>query len=154
MNTTFTKEISIQADVNSTWDAISQTGFVKDFLPEVKKDLQGMGEYVRRTHPNAEQLGPDYVVPGQAMGWSAGAGTTIRLPRKDVQANIESVDIRIEGQGQFTQVTIEVNYAPEFGQYFFLAHRCVRGLFGMKLTVLKEDLEKNAPQLDWVPAFA
>ena len=87
------------------------------------------------------------------MGWSTGAGTVIRLPRKDVAANIEHVDIRIEGRGEYTQVTFAVQYAPQFGKHYFLAHRCVRGLFNLKLNVLKKDLEAQQ-QTDWVPAFA
>lgn len=154
MNTTFTKEITIRADAATTWAAMNQTRFVKDFLPEVKKDLQGMGEYVLRTHPNADQVAPDYVASGEAMGWSTGAGTAIRLPRKDVEANIESVDIRVEDQGEYTKVRIEVNYAPDFDKHFILAHRCVRGLFGMKLNVLKKDLESSSKQIDWMPAFS
>ena len=154
MNTTYTKQISIKADAETTWKAITETRFVQDFLPEVKKDLQGMGEYIRRTHPNATLVAPDYVAPGQAMGWSTGAGTDIRLPRKDVEAHIESVEVRIEGRGEYTQVTFEVQYAPEFGKHYFLAHRCVRGLFDLKLNVLKRDLETDKTQIDWMPAFS
>ena len=150
---TYTKEITVKADRDTTWNAITQTRFVQDFLPEVKKDLSGMGEYIRRTHPNATLIAPDYVAPGQAMGWSAGAGTAIRLPRKDVEANIESVEIRLEAQGETTKVTFAVQYAPQFGKHYFLAHRCVRGLFNLKLNVLKKDLEAQQ-QTDWVPAFA
>ena len=154
MNTTYSKVITIKADADSTWDAITRTRFVQDFLPEVKKDLSGMGDYIRRTHPNATLVAPEYVVRGQAMGWSAGAGTVIRLPRKDVEANIENVEIRIEAQGEYTKVTFEVQYAPELGKHYFLAHRCVRGLFGMKLDVLKKDLETSKAQIDWMPAFS
>ena len=153
MNTTYTKEVSIHADQATTWEAINQTRFVKDFLPEVQKDTDGFGEYVRQTHRRIDQVGPDYVAPGHAMGWSAGAGTAIRLVRKDVEANIESVDIQVEGQGEYTKVRIEVNYNPEFGNRYFLARRCVRGLFGFKLDILKKDLETNN-KIDWVPAFA
>ena len=154
MNTTYTKQVTIHADQESTWQVITQNSFVQDFLPEVKKDLTGMGKYVCQTHPRLRQAGPGYVAPGQAIGWNAGAGTAIRLPRKDVAANIESVDITVEGQGEYTKVTIEVNYNPQFGNRFFLARRCVRGLFGLKLQVLKKDLEKNTKQADWNPAFA
>ena len=154
MNTFYSKEITIKADADTTWDAITQSRFVKDFLPEVKKDLQGMGEYIRRTHPNAALVAPDYVAAGEAMGWSTGAGTAIRLPRKDVEANIDSVDIRVEGRGQYTKVAIEVHYNPVFGERYFLARRCVQGLFGMKLDVLKKDLETSKTQIDWMPAFS
>ena len=153
MKTTYTKEITIAADVATTWDAITAPRFVKDFLPEIKKDLQGMGEYVKATHPRMNHVGPDYVAHEEAIGWSAGAGTAIRLPRKDVEANIEAVDIQVEGQRGFTKVRIDVQYAPEVGNRYILARRCVRGLFGMKLDVLKKDLEKHT-EIDWVPAFA
>ena len=153
MNTHYRKEVSIHADQAVTWAAITQTRFVQDFLPEIKKDLDIMGEYVRHTHPRSDQVGPDYVAPGQAIGWSTGAGTAIRLPRKDVEANIESVDIKVEGQGEYTKVTIEVNYRPELGNRFVLARRCVRGLFGMKLDILKKDLEANT-ETQLIPAFA
>ena len=154
MNTIYQAQTTIHADVETTWAAISEARFVQDFLPEVKKELGGMGEYVRRTHRRAGEIGPDYVAPGQAMGWSQGAGTAIRLPRKDVDAHIESVDIRVEAQGEYTRVTIDVEYAPKFGERYFLARRCVRGLFGFKLQVLKKDLETKQTKIDWVPAFA
>ena len=153
MNMTYTKQVSIHADQETTWAAITQARFVQDFLPEVQKDLTGMGEYVQQTHPSKDQVGPDYVAPGQAIGWSAGAGTAIRLPRKDVNGNIESVDIKMESQGETTKVSIEVNYQPELGKRLLLARRCVRGLFGMKLDVLKKDLEANS-ETQFVPAFA
>lgn len=154
MNITHKTTIKIQADQMQVWEAITQTRFVQDFLPEVKKDLTGMGEYVRNTHQNTQRVLPAYAVTGKNIAWNAVNGTTIALPRKDTQANIEMVDIQLQAQGDFTKVTIEVNYNPKFGKNFFETQRCLRGLFGIKLNVLKQELEADLQEdYNWAPAF-
>ena len=79
-----------------------------------------------------------YAISGQAIGWNKVAGTDIRLPRKDVNANIDAVDIKLEELGNYTKVIVVVTYDPRIvDKHFILAHRCIRGLFGIKLNVLK-----------------
>jgi len=154
MNMTHTAKATIQADVDTIWEAITETDFVKDFLPEVRKNLQAMGEYAQATHRNAQQVLPAYAVPGQAIGWNAVTGTTIALPRKDTPANIEAIDIQLEKNARGTKVTIEVQYNPKLGENLFETRRCLKGLFGIKLNVLKQDLEADQAPAHWMPAFA
>lgn len=154
MNTSYKTKIKVHADIASTWNAISRTNFAKDFFPEIKKDLSVMGEYVRSTHKNAGQTNPDYMIPRQAIGWTTGGGTRIELPRKDLHANIESIDVQLIDDGNNTVVTVEIIYAPDFDRNFLFAHRCVRGLTNIKLAVLKQDLEANNHQAGWETALA
>ena len=154
MNTTYKTQIKVQADINSTWNAVTQSSFAKAFFPEIKKDLTCMGEYVRKTHKNAEQVLPSYMIPHRAIGWTTGAGTTIELPRKDVHANIESIDLQLDEQGNNTIVSIEVVYAPNIDKHFFFTNRCVKGLMDIKLAVLKQDLETDSHQAGWEAALA
>ena len=154
MKTTYKAQITVQTDVEEAWNAITQKNFVKEFFPEIKKDISNLGEYVLRTHKNLEQLAPSYMVLNQAIGWANSGTTEIKLPRKDVDANIESIDILLINKGEYTTVKVEVNYSPKIGKNFFLAHRCVRGLIAIKLAVLKKDLELNNNQIGWSPAIA
>ena len=64
------------------------------------------------------------------------------------------VEIQLEADGASTKVTILVAYNPKLGKNFFRTHRCVRGLFNIKLDVLKKYFETNFKEVDWVPAFA
>ena len=154
MNTFFKTHVTVQTDIESTWNAVTQPDFIKEFFPEVKKDLSCMGEYVRNKHQNAGQESPEYMIPYRAMGWTSGAGTVIKLPRKDVHANIESMDIQFTAKGGYTTVSIEVVYAPNFDKHFFFAHRCIRGLMNIKLAALKQDLESDHHQTGWETALA
>ena len=149
---THTAKVTINADITTTWDAITENGFVKDFLPEVQKDITGMGEYVQRTHQNATRVMPAQVTPGQFIAWTTQAGTRIELPRQDTQANIQAVEIQLKEKGVFTEVTIEVNYNPDMNTKVFETRRCLKGLFGIKLNVLKNDLEAEQ-HMQWAPAF-
>lgn len=154
MNTTYTAKTTINADIEDTWEAITQPNFVKEFLPEIKKNMNELSAYVRNTHRNAESVQPTYAVRGQAIGWNKVAETDIRLPRKDVNANIDAVDIKLEERGNYTRVIVEVTYNPRIGKNFMLAHRCIRGLFGIKLNVLKKELEADTNRTQLTPAFA
>lgn len=154
MNTTYTAQTTIYTDIEDTWEAITQPSFVKEFLPEIKKNLTELGTYVRNTHSSVDRVQPCYAIPGQAIGWNKVAGVDIRLPRKDVNANIDAVDIKLEEHGNNTRVIIEVTYNPRFGKHFILAHRCIRGLFGIKLNVLKNELEANNDRAQLTPSFA
>ena len=154
MNLTHTAKMTIQADADTIWEAITRNDFVKDFLPEVRKNIQTMGDYAQATHRNAKDVLPAYAVTGQAIGWNTVTGTTIALPRKDTPANIEAIDIQLNETARGTTVTIEVEYNPEFGQNFFETRRCLKGLFGIKLNVLKRNLEVEPQTVYVAPAFA
>lgn len=154
MNITHTAKATIQADVDAIWEAINQADFAKDFLPEVRKNIETMGIYAQAAHRNAKQVLPAYAVTGQAIGWNKVNGTDIELPRKDTVANIEAIDIRLEEKRNGTKITIEVQYNPKLGENFFETRRCLKGLFGIKLNVLKKDLEVDRQAAVWAPAFA
>ena len=77
MHINYKTKTTIHADPEVVWAAITETDFTKDYFPEIKKDLSAMGEYVQRTHQRRDTVSPDYVIPGQAMGWTNGA---VRAP--------------------------------------------------------------------------
>ena len=154
MNTTYKTKTTINASIENAWEAVTHVTFVKEFLPEIKKNINKVSPYVRATHRNAEHVQPCYAVYGQAIGWNKVAGTDIRLPRKDVNANIDVVDIRLEERGKNTRVIVEVTYNPTLGKNYLLAHRCIRGLFGIKLNVLKKELEACTDYTQQTLAFA
>ena len=153
MNTIYKTQMTVHADVENVWDAITQQRFVKDFFPEIKKDLSNLSDYVFRTHKNTERLLPAYMLPNHVIGWAKGGATDIRLPRKDVNANIKTIDIELIAKGENTKIKIEVDYSPKFDKNFFLAHRCVRGLMEIKLAILKQEIEANNNQ-GWTSEFA
>ncbi len=153
MNTRHTSRITVNTDIESVWNAVTHTGFIKNFFPEIQKDLSEMGEYVRATHRSPNNVLPDYSTPQRALGWTSGAGLHITLPRKDVQANIESIDICLESKGDKTRIMIATVYAPRLDKNFRLAHRCIRGLMNIKLAVLKRDLEADRNPVAWEAAL-
>ena len=64
------------------------------------------------------------------------------------------MDIELTDRGDYTEVTIEVNYQPRLDRMFFETRRCLNGLFNIKANVLKNDLETNQETEVFVPAFA
>lgn len=153
MNTQYKSQIMVYTDVESAWNAVTQANFIKNFFPEIKKDLSKMGQYIQTMHRNPNEIAPVYMIPRRALGWTSGAGIQIELPRKDVQANIESIDIRLESKGAKTQIVIETVYAPKLDRNIWFAHRCIRGLMNIKLAVLKRDLEANRNHVSWEAAL-
>ena len=153
MKTTYTAKATIKAKIEDTWETISQPSFVKDFLPEIKKTTHELSPYICNKHRNTKSVQPSYAVFCQAIGWNKVAGTDIRLPRKDVKANIDAVDIELEERGNNTRVIVEVTYNPRLGKNYLFAHRCVRKLFNIKLNVLKQELETNIDRIQLSPAF-
>ena len=154
MYTTYKAHTTIEASTKAVWNAITRQSFIKEFLPEVKNSIRPKGEYTLSTYCHASLVLPSYADHGQVIGWVSGPSNTIRLSRKDIEANIEVVEIQLEADGSSTKVTILVAYNPKLGKNFFRTHRCVRGLFNIKLDVLKKYFETNFKEVDWVPAFA
>jgi hypothetical protein len=152
MKTIYRAHKIIHASAAGVWDAITEESFVKEFLPEVKKEGKASSPYIQATHQNGSVVLPSYAVKGQSIGWNSGAGKVIRLPRKDTTANIEAVDIHLDAFEGYTKVTIEVSYDPKFGKRFFSTRRCVAGLFNNKLNVLKQDIESYFKHIQWAPA--
>lgn len=154
MNVIYRTKTVVPADIETLWNYLIQPGFVKDFLPEIKRDLSGSSEYVYRSHRNEARTLPSYAVPYQNIGWVSGSGVTIRLPRKDVDAAIEAVTVLLKGKGNKTKVTLEVNYNPSIGKHFIFVSRCVRALFTAKLRVLKQDFDAQYEPVDSLYATA
>ena len=115
--------------------------------------MSEVSQYVRNTHRSTQCIQPSYTVHGEAIGWNKVAGTDICLPRKDVKANIDAIDIKLEDQGNTTKVIFEITYNPQVGKNYLLAHRCIRGLFNIKLNVLKRDLEADTNRVQLTPEF-
>ena len=93
------------------------------------------------------------MIPYRAIGWTTGAGTAIDLVRKDLHANIESIDFQLIDKENHIVVAVEVTYAPDRDRKFFFTHRCIRGLINIKLAVLKQDLDTNKHYTGWEPAL-
>ena len=152
MKTTYRAHKIIYASAAGVWDAITEESFVKEFLPEVKKNGEASSPYIQATHQNGSVVSPSYAVKGQSIGWNSGAGKVIRMPREDSPVNIEAVDIHLNAFKDHTKVTIEVSYDSKSGNRFFAAHRSVAGLFNNKLNVLKRDIESYFQHIQWGPA--
>lgn len=153
MKSTYKAKTTIYAEPDAVWAAMTETDFTKDYFPEIKKDLSAMGEYVQRTHQRRDTVSPDYAIPGQAMGWTTGASTKIRIPRKDVEANIQAIDVQIVLRGENTQIAIEVTFDPEFNTNLVFVCHCVRAMVNAKLKALKQDIETNC-RVDWDAVMA
>ena len=154
MNTEFTAQITVYADIETVWRSLTQADFIKEYFPEIKKNLSGMGKYIQSTHPNPKLTSATYLIPRRAIGFTSGAGIDITLPRKDLQANIESIDIQLKEKGGTTKIKMAVVYTAGLGRSFFLVHRCIRGLMNIKLAVLKQDIESDYKLLSWTNALA
>jgi hypothetical protein len=62
---TFKAQTTINVDSNTAWDAFSSTRFVKDFLPEIYKDILGLNLFYLARHKNGLEVTPAYVVPNR-----------------------------------------------------------------------------------------
>jgi len=140
---TFKAQTTINVDSNTAWDAVSSTRFVKDFLPEIYKDILGLNLFYLARHKNGLEVTPAYVVPNKTIHWNSNANTAIELARRDLKVNIKHVEINIEKGNHATNVSIEVEYDSRFGANFMLIRKIIKSLFSYKLTVLKADLETN-----------
>lgn len=144
MSTRYITQTKITADPPQVWQAITQCDFVKNYLPEIKRDFNNLKPTAPLyRHKNLDKLLPAYVVQGKAISWDSNANTTIKLTRSDLNANIRSVDIDITAADGYTNVNIEVNYKPKLDKNFFLTHASVHNLFNHKLQVLKQDIESK-----------
>ena len=59
MKTTYTAKTTIHALISKILgNAITQPSFVKEFLPEIKKNMNEVSTYILNRHPNAERVQP------------------------------------------------------------------------------------------------
>ena len=141
MNITYKSQITINADIDAAWALVTQQNFVKDYFPEIKKNTVQMGQYIQSTHKNPYEIFPDYMIPNRSMGWTTGAGIKISLPRKDVEANIQAIDITFQRHGKDTQISIEVTFEPIFNKNIVFAAYCIRNMVKAKLRAFKQDID-------------
>ena len=144
MSSCYISKIKIAVEPSQIWLTIIQQDFVRHFLPEINRDFSNVkSETPLYFHLNPNKLLPAYVIPGITISWDNNANTAIRLIRKDLNANISSIDIDLAAADGYTKVTLEVNYKPKLDANFFLTHASVRSLFSNKLRVLKNDIESK-----------
>jgi len=143
MMRTFKAHTTIAANKDTTWNAVSSSCFVKDFLPEVYKDISGLSFSYLAMHKNDLVVMPAYVVPTKTIHWNNNSTTSIKLARNDLNVTIDHIEISLEAKGDSTIVMIEVEYDSRLGAEFMLIKNIIQTLFSHKLTILKQDLEKN-----------
>ena len=138
---TFKAQTDIAIDSSVVWNTIKDRQFVKDFLPEIYKDISGMSLAEFALDKNGFDVMPSYAVPNKTIHWQNNGQTVIELTRQDLQLTIDHVEINIVSNTNSTTVEITVEYDSPFGANFMLVHKIIKTLFSHKLTVLKEDLE-------------
>ena len=136
-------QINLIATVDEVWKTIIEPDFARDFLPEISRDTSNLSLFKLANHKNPLNLMPAYMVRNKTISWDCIANTSIKLARKDLDVEINNIDITLQDNKYNTLVTIEVNYASKLNSKFLLAERIIKGLFSHKLEVLKQDLELN-----------
>lgn len=138
---TFKAQTDIAIDSSVVWNTIKDRQFVKDFLPEIYKDISDMSLAEFALDKNGFDVMPSYAAPNKTIHWQNNGQTVIELTRQDLQLTIDHVEINIVSNTNSTTVEITVEYDSPFGANFMLVHKIIKTLFSHKLTVLKEDLE-------------
>lgn len=126
---TFKTQKAMPADIDNVWAEITQADFVKQFLPEVSS---------KKGHTQAS-----YAVPGKVIAWHQNNNLTIKMNNKDLNVDIESIEITLSEQGNQTVASLEVEFHVEINTKALHALRAIRALFHKKLVVLKQDFEHN-----------
>ena len=153
MNITYNASTTVHENQEMVTNFFKQADITKAYFPEVKKDISAMGQYVRIKHANPTQVFPDYIVASDGFGWTAGAGTQIRIPRKDVPVNITAIDVEYNRHGENTQITIAVTFNAKFNTGLPLAIRCIQAMVKAKLNAFKRDINTGYAE-GWEPCFA
>jgi hypothetical protein len=138
---TFKAQTDIAIDSSVVWNTIKHRKFVKDFLPEIYKDILGMSLAKLALHKNGLDVMPSYVVPDKTIHWHNSGQTVIELTRSDLPVMIDHVEINMKAVGDTTAVDIVVEYNSPIGANFMLINKIIKTLFSHKLAVLKQDLE-------------
>ena len=151
MNITYTTSATVYADQETVSNFFEQADVIKEYFPEIKKDISAMGEYVQFTHSNPALVCPDYQVAG-GFGWTAGAGIQIRLPRKDIAADITALDIEYAPRGHHTHIKIAVTFNAKFNKTLPLVLRCIQAMVKAKLNAFEQDIKVDY-RTSWEPSF-
>ena len=143
MNTKYKAHKTIKADIEEVAAFLAQDDMAQNYFPEVRKDTSGMSEYIHKCHKHLDHVFPDYQVPCQGLKWSTGNNTCIRLPRKDINANICSIEVEYKTIGANTEIQIQVVFRSTINLTGILAAYHVHMMVANKLTAIKRDIEAN-----------
>ncbi len=138
---------TISADREAVEDFFKQPNLAKDYFPEVQKRVNSVGAY-RLAAPVITAANRPDCYSANGFGWIVGSGTRIDLPRRDINANILTIDVEYKQSGRKTIVSILVKFDPTPGFKGLsgarsLAASHVRMMVSRKLTAIKRDVEAN-----------
>ncbi len=143
---TYKAQSHIAVSREDVWATISQSNFVKDFLPEIGRDICKLTLFTLAMHKHPFDVMPAYMVPNKIISWDVVANTAIELTRKDLSADIKHIDLTLQANGDDTVVSFEVHYKTRLNASFLQTERAIRGLFNQKLKVLEQDLATLQPR--------
>ena len=86
---------------------------------------------------------PAYAVPTKTIHWNNNSSSSIKLAWNDLNVTIDHIEISLQAKDDSTIVVIEVEYDSRLGAESMLIKNIIQTLFSHKLTILKQDLEKN-----------
>ena len=137
----FKIQTEIHVDKSNTWNVVSNSFFVRDFLPEIYKNVVALNFPCLTVQKNGLDILPAYVIRNNRIHWKRNEGTGIKLTKSSLNVTINHIEINLETQRGHTLVSLEVEYNNPFGLNFMLANKVIKSLFSHKLFVLKQDLE-------------
>jgi len=140
---TYKSQCHIAVSPDEVWSTISRSAFVKDFLPEIGRDICKLTLFTLAMHKHPFDVMPAYMIPNKIISWDVDANTSIELARRDLVAEIKHIDITLHDSGNGTAVRFEVQYETRLSSTFLQTERSIRGLFNQKLNLLKQDLEST-----------
>ena len=143
MNTTFKARKTVKAGIHEVAEFFTQEDMTKNYFPEIHKDTKGMSHYVRGSHKHVTEVFPDYQVPNQGFAWTAGHNTCIKVPRKDINANIQGVEVEYKAMGENTEIAIRVEFNPSHNVAGITAAYHVHMMIANKLDAFVRDIQAH-----------
>ena len=143
MNTIYKAHKTIKTDIADVTDFFAHDDMTQNYFPEVHKSTSGMSEYIHKSHKHLDQVFPDYQIPGQGLRWTSGNYTCIRLPRKDINANIRFVEVNYKTVGTNTVIEIQVGFSTGMNLAGISATYHVHMMVNNKLNAIKRDIEAD-----------
>lgn len=153
MNMTYHTSTTVNADQQTVAQFFAQSDMRKDYFPEVVKDCSEMGTYVKDTHANPALVAPDYMVADEGFGWTTGAGTSIRLPNKEIPVTITAMEVEYVERGDNTQIDIQVTFDTALATSLPKVLRCIRAMMNAKTHAFDRDIDVSYNE-GWEPCFA
>lgn len=143
MKLIYKARITVKADIEEVADFFCQDDMTKNYFPEVRKDTKGMTAYIYKTHKHADQVFPDYQIHGQGLGWTTAGKNCIKVPRKDIKANIQGIEVDYKATGNNTEIVIKVGFNPDINLGCIIAAYHVHMMVTNKLNAIKRDIEAD-----------